>query len=221
MGICTCIKSSPSSTQSNIILSQCASQRDFGPKKLDTTLIATNIKFSTPPIAPFEIALLNEINSVRTNPKEYANRLRELIDDIQYEDNNCYLIYKKNEKILLQKGVETFEETIKYLDAIEPMSEFKRKDELKIKIKDITCKESSIGNILVEKRQYLLKSYNTCIFNLDFFSNPVLSVIFQITDEAFQNQRRDALLNKSAKFFAVSYTYNFIKKVLSVSTICS
>ena len=39
------------------------------------------------------------------------------------------------------------------------MSEFKRKDELKIKIKDITCKESSIGNILVEKRQYLLKSY--------------------------------------------------------------
>ena len=78
MGICTCIKSSPSSTQSNIILSQCASQRDFGPKKLDTTLIATNIKFSTPPIAPFEIALLNEINSVRTNPKEYANRLREL-----------------------------------------------------------------------------------------------------------------------------------------------
>lgn len=81
MGICTCIKSSPSSTQSNIILSQCASQRDFGPKKLDTTLIATNIKFSTPPIAPFEIALLNEINSVGTNPKEYANRLRELIDD--------------------------------------------------------------------------------------------------------------------------------------------
>ncbi len=80
MGICTCIKSSPSSTQSNIILSQCASQRDFGPKKLDTTLIATNIKFSTPPIAPFEIALLNEINSVRTNPKEYANRFRELID---------------------------------------------------------------------------------------------------------------------------------------------
>ena len=101
------------------------------------------------------------------------------------------------------------------------MSEFKRKDELKIKIKDITCKESSIGNILVEKRQYLLKSYNTCIFNLDFFSDPVLSVIFQITDEAFQNKRRDALLNKSAKFFAVSYTYNFNKKFLSVSTICS
>ena len=112
---------------------------------MDTTLIATNIKFSTPPIAPFEIALLNEINSVRTNPKEYANRLRELIDDIQYEDNNCYLIYKKNEKILLQKGVETFEETIKYLDAIEPMSEFKRKDELKMKIKDKLVRSRQLG----------------------------------------------------------------------------
>lgn len=221
MGICACIKSSPSSTQSNIILSQCASHRDFGPKKMDTTLIATNIKYSTPPIAPFEIALLNEINSVRTNPKEYANRLKEMIDDIQYEDNNCYLVYKKNEKILLQKGVETFEEAINLLNTIEPMPELKRKDELKIKIKDVNCKESSIGNILIEKRHILLKSYNTCIFNLDFFSDPVLSVIFQITDEAFQNQRRDALLNKSAKFFAVSYTYNFNKKFLSVSTICS
>ncbi len=57
------------------------------------------------------------------------------------------------------------------------------------------------------------------MFNLDIFSDPVLSVIFQITDEAFDHQRRNALLNKKFKMFAVTYTYDYNKKFMSISTL--
>lgn len=68
-------------------------------------------------------------------------------------------------------------------------------DELKVNMNNVDKKMSSIGNLILEKRTELLAKYQNIIFNLDIFSDPLLSVIFQITDEAFNLQRRNAILN--------------------------
>lgn len=72
----------------------------------------------------------------------------------------------------------------------------------------------------MEKKTELLAKYQNLIFNLDIFSDdPVLSVIFQVTDEAFNLQRRNAILNPKFKIFAVGYTYDYNNKFISISTL--
>ena len=99
------------------------------------------------------------------------------------------------------------------------MNKLNWNDELKVRMTNVNKKISSIGNLILEKRTELLAKYDAIMFNLDIFSDPVLSVIFQITDEAFDHQRRNALLNKKFKMFAVTYTYDYNKKFMSISTL--
>ena len=85
---------------------------------------------------------------------------------------------------------------------------------------NVDKKVSSIGNLIMEKKTELLAKYQNLIFNLDIFSDdPVLSVIFQVTDEAFNLQRRNAILNQKFKIFAVGYTYDYNNKFISISTL--
>ena len=99
------------------------------------------------------------------------------------------------------------------------MNKLNWNDELKVRMTNVNKKISSIGNLILEKRTELLAKYDAIMLNLDIFSDPVLSVIFQITDEAFYHQRRNALLNKKFKMFAVTYTYDYNKKFMSISTL--
>lgn len=201
MGVCTCVRSLSLSPQSNLIVSSSQSATK------DDTLTS------------FEYTLLSEINSVRTSPSEYANKLNQLLSNIIIENSTCFFVYNNKEKIILQKGKHTFIETIEYLRALSPMNKLNWNDELKVRMTNVNKKISSIGNLILEKRTELLAKYGAIMFNLDIFSDPVLSVIFQITDEAFDHQRRNALLNKKYTMFAVTYTYDYNKKFMSISTL--
>ena len=201
MGVCTCVRSLSLSSQSNLIVSSSQSATK------DDTLTS------------FEYTLLSEINSVRTSPSEYANKLKQLLSNIIIENSTCFFVYNNKEKIVLQKGTHTFIEAIDYLKSLSPMNKLNWNDELKVRMTNVNKKISSIGNLILEKRTELLAKYDAIMFNLDIFSDPVLSVIFQITDEAFYHQRRNALLNKKFKMFAVTYTYDYNKKFMSISTL--
>ena len=201
MGVCTCVRSLSLSPQSNLIVSSSQSATK------DDTLTS------------FEYTLLSEINSVRTSPSEYANKLNQLLSNIIIENSTCFFVYNNKEKSIVQKGKHTFIETIEYLRALSPMNKLNWNDELKVRMTNVNKKISSIGNLILEKRTELLAKYDAIMFNLDIFSDPVLSVIFQITDEAFDHQRRNALLNKKYTMFAVTYTYDYNKKFMSISTL--
>ena len=61
----------------------------------------------------YEIKLLKEINFTRTNPKEYAIKLKELTKYIIKECDCEYLIPNQlNEKIFLRNGSKLFYDTI-------------------------------------------------------------------------------------------------------------
>jgi hypothetical protein len=162
----------------------------------------------------FEINMFKEINFVRTNPKDYALKLKDIIKNIIYEGNNEYLNayrYGFNKKILLKNGSKIFYDTIDYLNNLKPLHELKLCEEIKVQIdnkflenEELIINDKNIQNILVEQRLKVLMNYKKCAFNIDYLNNPVLSIAFQITDEMFNQERRNVILNKNFRNFAVN-----------------
>lgn len=220
MGICTCIKNislNPNvaiPVSDNRKVSTINKESDCGLMQCDESNINSRIGDQE---TTFESIILREINIARTRPKEYAEKLKQMIDNIKIENNTCFLIYNK-EKVILQKGIQIFMETIEHLNSIKPMCNLKWCEE--IKLTNIRFKKNinSIGSLLLEKRKQLIQKYHHCAFNIDIFSDPILSVIFQITDEAFNRQRRNEILNPKYTKFAVGYTYDKNNQFFSIST---
>ena len=177
----------------------------------------------------YELNMLNEINFARTNPKEYADKLKDLTQFIIKEGDTEYLITKKlNEKILLKTGSRIFYDTIKYLNHLEPVNQLEWSNDIKIKFgtisnnnlieynnensnnQDLILTGENLGKIILNKRLELLQKYKKCFFNIGIINDPILSIVFQITDEAFNQERRNAILNKDFTIFAVNYMIKFL-----------
>jgi hypothetical protein len=173
----------------------------------------------------FETNLLNEINFVRTHPNEYAEFLNENLKLIKNENGHFYFVYNNNheKKILLREGKNIFIDAIDHLKKIKPLNSLKWNDEIKIDLNQketINFSNDLLGKLILKKRLKLKEKYSKTFFNLDIFNEPKISVIFQITDEAFNKERRNAILNPTFNYFAVSYINNN-KKFLSVSSFAS
>ena len=174
----------------------------------------------------FETNLLNEINFVRTHPNEYAEFLNENLKLIKKENGHFYFVYNNNneKKILLKEGEQIFIDAINQLKKLKPLKSLKWNDEIKIELNekelDNNFSNDLLGKLILKKRLKLKEKYQKTFFNLDIFNEPKISVIFQITDEAFNKERRNAILNPNYNYFAVSYIKNN-KKFLSVSSFAS
>ena len=183
----------------------------------------------------YELNMLNEINFARTNPKEYAIKLKDLTKYIIKEGDSEYLIPNSlNEKILLKTGSKIFYDTIKYLNHLEPIPELQWNEELKIKFvddknllenhrltsesKDSILSSENIGKLVLNKRLELLQKYKTCFFSVGIFHDPILSIVFQITDEAFNQERRNAILNREYSIFAVNFMEDNKNNFISISS---
>ena len=183
----------------------------------------------------YELNMLNEINFARTNPKEYADKLKDLTQFIIKEGDTEYLITKKlNEKILLKTGSRIFYDTIKYLNHLEPVNQLEWSNDIKIKFgtisnnnlieynnensnnQDLILTGENLGKIILNKRLELLQKYQKCFFNIGIINDPILSIVFQITDEAFNQERRNAILNKDFTIFAVNYIEDHRKNFISI-----
>ena len=78
--------------------------------------------------------ILNIINKIRTNPKEYIKEIKENEKYIIPFSKNYFIFCKKNFKIALNKGIEAFENAINDLNSREVMSNLVLKNEIIIKI---------------------------------------------------------------------------------------
>ena len=76
----------------------------------------------------------------------------------------------------------------------------------------------TLKHILLDKKITLLNKYPNCLFTYDIFSNPELSVVFQITDEAFNKARRNIILSPNISYFATCCFYNRKNQFTSVSS---
>ncbi len=214
MGICECIKYEIS-TQKTINLSDFNNieSQNNNENYEEKNNKKTNISSSSPTMQSisnlFEKNFLQEINFIRTNPKEYAKKMKTLTQNIFKEDDNEYFYQNKNninqKKIILKNGSKIFYETIEYLEKLEPMNKLKWNDELRIENQNnIILSQKNLGKLILNKRLELLKSYKNCYFNIDIFQEPKLSVLFQIIDENFDKKRRNAILNRNFSMFAIN-----------------
>ena len=178
----------------------------------------------------YEIKMLKEINFARTNPKEYAIKLKELIQFIIKEGDYEYLIPNKlnpNEKIFLRNGSKLFYDTIQYLNNLEPINQLEWNEDIKIKFdynniidnrKENILSSENIGKLILNKRLELLQKYKKCHFNIYIFHDPFLSIVFQITDDAFNQERRNAIFNREYTIFAVNSIEDNKKNFISISS---
>jgi hypothetical protein len=226
MGICECIKYEIS-TQKTINLSDFNNieSQNNNENYEEKNNKKTNISSSSPTMQSisnlFEKNFLQEINFIRTNPKEYAKKMKSLTQNIFKEDDNEYFYQNKNninqKKIILKNGSKIFYETIEYLEKLEPMNKLKWNDELRIENQNnIILSQKNLGKLILNKRLELLKKYEKCYFNIDIFEDPILSIVFQLTDEAFNKDRRNAILNPYFTLFSVNYFRDENNKFLSI-----
>ena len=149
MGVCTCVQSVTRSPLTNIAISKIDTGNDFNVPKMESSV---SHKTS------FENILLNEINIVSSSPYEYSNKLQKPCERIKKENNTDFFVYSEQEKIILQKGVTTFNDTIALLRTIHPMCKLQWNNELKVNMSNVDKKVSSIGNLIMEKKLSYLQN---------------------------------------------------------------
>jgi hypothetical protein len=162
----------------------------------------------------FELLMLNEINSVRINPKNYSLKLKNLIPmiDSNIQNKKTFLVYDNDIKIELKKGVETFISCIDYLTnknacTLEPM-EFK--DELKIPFPkdniDLCLDKNYISKSIDTIRENVKNKFEIYDFQYDISPNPVISTIIQVVDDTNSNyQRRNNIMSDVIKYVGISF----------------
>ena len=176
----------------------------------------------------FEMRILQEINFVRVNPKLYAEKIIEMLKYVKREGEFEYFHPKGNKRILLENGTEIFDQTVKFLNKMTPVKALSWNKEIQVEFNNslnlidkhttTILSNELIGRIILEKRLKIVEKYKNCYFNIDIFSDPIISVLFQVTDETFKQERRNALLNKDFSFFAVNYVQDSKNKFMSISS---
>jgi hypothetical protein len=162
----------------------------------------------------FELLMLNEINSVRINPKNYSLKLKNLIPmiDTNIQNKKTFVVYDDDIKIELKKGVEAFNECIDFLTnkhtiSLEPIL---FKEELKIPFpKDninLCLDKTYISNSIENIKENVKNKYEIYDFQYDISPNPVISTIIQVVDDTNANfQRRNNIMSDIVKYVGISF----------------
>ncbi len=169
--------------------------------------ITNNLSFSL-----YEI-----INKIRANPKCFIDKIKSYKDKIINKDYQFLLPIAKEIFITLNRGPKAFDETIEYLNKLEPMNSLIMKNELKIDI-DNTINNfeemnftsfSFLEKIIKNKKKELeknKKNYKIEGFHYDKSTNNAeISAILQIVDDNMGDcSRRKNLLNPQFTYIGIS-----------------
>ena len=158
------------------------------------------------PVDEFSLYIFNEINKIRSNPKDYIKIFIKAKENIITDSKNRLIYIKNNIKVALFRGVPAFDETIEYLKDIEKMNKliFNKnlcvnlpKDENEIKDKNFLK-----NNILkMIKNGIKIKSYWR-----DIITDEETSFILMIVDDISNKsgEKRKDILNKNMKYIGIN-----------------
>ena len=161
--------------------------------------------------------IVNIINTIRQNPKVYADVIEDSIKNIILEDNNKdpakpKLIYKEKVKVALTRGEQAFLEAAQELRNMSPIPPLEFKEEMCIPLPD-NEKDFKDSNYLRNKvKEILAKNVRINVFFKEMVKIPQVSVLLMIVDDNGKNsgKKRRAILNENFKYIGI--TYKFIGK---------
>lgn len=175
----------------------------------DAVITLTKGVGGTTPADEFSVYLLNQINSIRENPKLFIKMIEEAKKNIR-KIKGTKLIYKKNLKVLLNRGMEAFNDTISELNQLQPMEKLIFSPE--ITVSQPTTKEEYNDKYFLHKKVeelvdngYYIKSYWK-----ELIKDPEICFILMIVDDndKFVEQKRRDLLDPNMKYIGLSSSEN-------------
>ena len=168
--------------------------------------------------AEYPIKIIDLINRIRENPKDYADIVEYSIKYIikeynELDPNNPKIFYKNIVKVALTRGEPAFREAAQELRNMTSMPPLEFKGDICIPLPN-NEKEFKDSNYLRERvREILAKNIHINIFFKEMVKIPETSALLMIVDDnCMKNygKKRKALLNKKYKYIGV--TYRFIGK---------
>ena len=173
----------------------------------------SNINYIT---SNLSFSLYEIINKIRTNPKDFIDKIKIYKEKIIRKDYQFLLPIENEIFITLNRGPKAFDEAIEYLNKLEPMNSLIMKNELKIDI-DNTINNfemnftsfSFLEKIIKNKKKELeknKKNYKIEGFHYDKSTNNAeISAILQIVDDNMGDcSRRKNLLNPNFTYVGIS-----------------
>ena len=143
----------------------------------------------------FDKYIFEQINSIRSNPKSFINKIEAAKKNIGVDKKNNY-IYNGKQKILLNNGIYAFDNAIKHLDVLRDMEKLKYNPKLNIKlpsteeeINDRKYQKEMVNDLL--KNKIKIKS-----FWREIIKDPEECLTLMIVDDCGNNcgfKRKDLL----------------------------
>ena len=159
-------------------------------------------------IVPLTIAssLLNEINHLRTNPHDFAEKVERYANMIQYNNNQGWFIDVNESTILLNKSKDYFINAVEYLRSVHPMHPLKFDSDLTIRLQnhnkqDIDDVEAQIALVKESNNKYK-ECYVVSDKNV---SNAEFVAVYNYVDLCSENfQKRNTLLSTAISNVGIS-----------------
>ena len=167
----------------------------------------------------YNTRMVDLINKLRTNPKEYAKiilsniqyiqkRVKITADDITGQNEEKEeIFFQKKIKVELYRGEIAFFETAEFLNKLKPLKELKVKEEIKMNLLPETEDQILNDKILIKNQlDEIKKRFNINAFFKDNLRNPEIGLMLMIIgdNKNSQNKKRNTILNPDFKYIAVN-----------------
>ena len=167
----------------------------------------------------YNTRMVDLINKLRTNPKEYAKvilsniqyiqkRVKITADDITGQNEEKEeIFFKKKIKVELYRGEIAFFETAEFLQKLKPLKELIVKEEIKMNLLPETEEQIRNDKLLIKNQlDEIKKRFNISAFFKDNLRNPEIGLMLMIIgdNKNSQNKKRNALLNPNYKYIAIN-----------------
>ena len=163
--------------------------------------------------------MVDLINKLRTNPREYS---KIILSNIQYiqkivkisaddttgqNEEKIKIFFQKKIKVELYRGESAFLEAAEFLKNLKPLKELKIKEEIKMNILPETEEQIANDKLLIKKQlNEINKRFNISAFFKDNLRNPEIGLMLMVIgdNKNSQNKKRNAILNRDYKYIAVN-----------------
>ena len=153
----------------------------------------------------FSKYIFKHINLIRTNPKNYIPIIEKAKNNV-IKDIHNRLLYKTKVKVALSKGIPIFDETISYLNQIEPMNKLTFNSKMCIPLPKNEEEINDKTYLKIKVRELLNNKIKIKTYWRDIIKEPETSFILMIVDDSGIKsglKRRD-ILNPDIKYIGIN-----------------
>lgn len=181
----------------------------------------------------FQLKIIEQINKARTNPKQFASTIQEILQNNFSSEDSC--LYINEDKHFFQEGEHGFIEAIEFLNTTPSLNPFIMKDGLNNSTDDLLtqliCNEGTdnydIQNNILKNIESRMNKYGLALgklFEIIDYGNhlPELVVMnFIICDGDIERKEREIIFNPQLAFIGVCSGLMPSEKVSTVMCFCN